>query len=211
MKVIMKRFALVLALIGVCFLNLKAEEAKDDSLPEQYRKMVDQSNTFNEYKVIKTVHVEGFFKTLKDSLGLIQQDIAALRSTISEKDQEIASLKQDLAEIREYMALSESEKTNLTVLGIEVNKNRFVFLFWISLMGLLTVLGFMVFKYKESHMVTRKTIRDFDELNNEFLDYKQRSIEKERKLRRELQTERNVLEEMLEKQTSEKVTSIRKA
>ncbi|MCC5929574.1 MAG: hypothetical protein JJU28_10040 [Cyclobacteriaceae bacterium] len=207
----MKRFAFVLVLIGVCFFNLYAEDAKELSLPDQYRNMVDHSNTYNEYKVIKAVHIEEFFKTLKDSLGLIQRDIATLRNTISEKDGIIASLMQELAEIKEYMALSESEKMNLTVLGIEVNKNRFVFLFWISLISLLGILGFTVFKYTESHKVTRKTIRDFDELNTEFLDYKQRSIEKERKLRRELQTERNVLEEMLEKQSADKVTSIRKA
>lgn len=207
----MKRFALVLALTGVCLFNLQAEEMPEQSLPDQYRKMVDQSNTYNEYRVIKSVHVEGFFKVLKDSLGQIQQDIAALRSTISDKEQEIVSLKQELSDIREYMALSESEKVNLTVLGMEVNKNRFVFLFWVSLISLISILGFVVFKFKESHKVTSKTMRDFEELNNEFLDYKQRSIEKERKLRRELQTERNVLEEMLEKQTSEKITSIRKA
>lgn len=61
---------------------------------------------------------------------------------------------------------------------------------------LFVLLVVAVYQYKLTRDTTRRTQINFMQLQEEMEELRKTSLEKERRLRRELQTERNMIEEM---------------
>ena len=79
----------------------------------------------------------------------------------------------------------------MSVLGLMVNKKAFQVAVAGLLLLLLATTGFFFFQYRTRNDITAKVRKTLTETQEEFDQYKKRAIEREQKLKRELQDELN--------------------
>lgn len=167
-----------------------------NTLEEQFRSMKANSNTYQEYKVVRETLLNQFYNNVRDSINITQQEIAEAQQTINAQQQEITRLQDELQEREEAVAQSEYDIEHIQVLGIDIRKQTYNYIVWGIILILLILLAIAILKYQSSNKVAVKKRNEYEGLDQEFNEFKARSREKETRLMRELQTERNAVEEL---------------
>ncbi len=190
----MKKTPILLALV-CCTLTAFAQETLNENKPNtienQFIDVVDGSNSFEEYKVIKKTEIAKLRANVIDSIKSLEGTIGNLNTEIDERKNEIASLSQDLAETKEDLALSQKKENGIEFLGTLTEKSTYNAVMW-SIIGILVLaLAFFVFKFKNSHAVTKEAQLKLAEIEIEFEAHRQKKLEEQQQLRRKLQDEIN--------------------
>ena len=177
-----------------------AEVPKDfvpnTSLQEQFIYLKEKSSTYKDKKIIREVRLNSLWSNVKDSLAQVQQKLNAVQARVNTYDDEIDSLNEKIEAQQQTVDASEHASTHISVLGIDMLKESFLSFFWITASILTLLLLVALYQYRNSKQVTSKTQYNLRAIQRELEDFRKKSLEKERKLRRELQTERNRVEEL---------------
>lgn len=166
------------------------------TLEEQFRSLKDESNSYQEYKVVRETLLDQFYSNVRDSLITIRQDILDAQNKITAQQQEITRLQEELEERQLAVEDSQYDIEHIEFLGIDVQKTTYSTIVWSIIAILLIILAVAIYKYKSSNKVAVKKKNEYESLDNEFNEFKIRSREKETRLMRDLQTERNAVEEL---------------
>lgn len=184
----------VLTFLTLCILtvSLNAQQKKDTlTIPEKFDKIYRTSSSYQEYKVVGKTRFQDLKKEVSDSLR-------DLKSEIKTKDQLIQSQKDSISDIKEIAATFESDfrqtlaRTNsINFLGIEFLKSTYNTMVWSIIGIILILLLYFIYKFRNSNVVTTTAKSNLAELEDEFAIHKKKSLEREQKLRRQLQDEIN--------------------
>ncbi|PVW13927.1 hypothetical protein [Marixanthomonas spongiae] len=166
-------------------------QAKDNTLEGQFKEVVDESNNYQEYKVIKKYKINQLRKNILDSVAALESKIEASQSEIDQKAKTIDSLTGKLKTTKENLAVSKEKENGIEILGILTQKSTYNTIMWSIIVLLLVVLGFLFYKFKNSHKVTKASQLKLAETEMELETNRQKSLEREQKLRRKLQDEIN--------------------
>ena len=187
----------VLAVVGVSAQTASdALERDNQTLRERYLVMKNKSQNYQEYKVIRQDILDGMWRIIEDSLDQKVASIRQARAEINNLNQELdknkAALQAKEAGMEDVMYAS----THISVLGIDFDKG-----FFAAMVGVvLLVLGLVIAVIYYTMKMMRKNLAEKVELMNsvsaEYEEYKRRAMEKQTKLSRELQNERNKLQEL---------------
>ncbi len=179
-----------------CLLSFFAQAQDEITLTQNFNAIKDKAQTFKDYKVIKQVTLEAFWKSVEDSLAKQRQTIAKQQEEINSFNSRMDQLKIEIARREEAVAEIEFDSEHITVLGIAMHKAAFISVFFISLAALAAL---FVLSFTRSQFLAH-SLKDKAEamliLNTEFEEYKHRALEKQMKLSRELQDERNRIAEV---------------
>lgn len=195
----MKIRATLLLMASVLFINTgiaqETEEEKpsldNGTLKSQYDYLIEESNDFQEYKVIKKVWTKKFEKNLNDSLEAFAQSKKEAQDLAKSQVQEINKLKAQLANTKDSLNTVNEEKNSIALLGMPMEKSGYKTIMW-SVIGVLVLLLLVfIFRFKSSNSASNLAKSNLNEVEEEFAEYKKRSLEREQKLRRELQDEIN--------------------
>ncbi|SNT12305.1 hypothetical protein SAMN05421640_2379 [Ekhidna lutea] len=188
----MKNLILTLSIIAVFIVSPTFGQ---ESLQEKYDAILENNETYERYKVIPRTDLNAFWSEVSDTLNQKQQKIQQLQT---ETQDAISKAQQASAELSDVQAkLDESLELNDTIyfLGIPFSKVGYHIMVWI-IIAALAVLGVMAyFMFMRSNSVTSKTKREFGALQAEFEAHKTKARETQVKLKRELQTAVNQLNE----------------
>ena len=203
MKTIILRLSVV-GLLTVSLFELSSHNAvaqtsstgSPSTLREQFVFLKEESNTYKDKKIIRETELNRFWTNVRDSLVQVHQQLALTKNNINTQKAEIDTLNARLESQREMVEESEHASTHISVMGIDVLKSNFLSFFWITASVLTLLLLGALYQYRNSKMVTSKTQYNLRAIQRELEDFRKKSLEKERKLRRELQTERNRVEEL---------------
>jgi len=177
----------------------EASEQKTSELSSQFNELKSESESYNDYKVIRTYKLNTFWKGVEDSLNANRLEINNANKDIISLKSEISGLNQQLSEITSSLEESESKNESISFLGLQLQKTFYNVMVWTIIAGLLFLAGSMFVVYKKNQLVTKKSKKDYHDLMAEFDIYRKESREKQMKLGRELQTERNKYEEFKER------------
>lgn len=168
------------------------QEKKDTlSIKQQFDKIYRISTSYQEYKVIKKSRYLGLQNKVQDSINALKQDINTKNSTISSQKDSLAASKNTISNLTASLATTTAEKDSISLFGIPLSKSGYNILVWSIIIGLLAGLLFFIYKFKSSNIGTVAAKNDLQELEEEFATHKKKSLEKEQKLRRQLQDEIN--------------------
>jgi hypothetical protein len=190
-------FILLLSpLMGMTQSYQQALEKEDISLEERYKVMKETSQTFKDYKVIKRDVLDGVLKISLDSIAALEAKLAESKGAIAAFDQKIkeADLARDQANAEK--AEMEYDATHMTVLGVSFNKSFFASLMGIIIAVLLVFLGLVSGRLKMVYSSLKEKLENLEIITREFEEYKRKALDKQMKLSRELQDERNRLAEL---------------
>jgi len=173
-----------------------AENVGPQTLKRQFQEMLDKSETYTEYKVIKRSRLSQYSKAVQDSINANRNEIRSLKSKVAEQQNQISTLSKKIEELEEELAKSEELRESLLFLGISLNKATYHVIVWLIIAGLVVFGGMAYTSFIRSNKITSKTKKEYKALEVEYEEHKKKSHEKQIKMGRELQTERNRVEEL---------------
>jgi hypothetical protein len=166
------------------------------TLHERFLIMKTKSQSYNDYKVIKETVLDGVWKITRDSMAAKKAELANLNKSIADLKSEVNASKTTLQQKEASMLDVLYDSTHITVLGIPMTKQFFLGAIAIVLAGL--VIGLLLVSGRLKQMYT--SVKEKSELalaiHSEYEEYKRKALDKQTKLSRELQNERNKLAEI---------------
>ena len=184
------RFFVTLTLLFICQFTIA------QNLQNQFTDLRDNSETFKEYKVIKLYELNKFWKGVTDTLNVNSTTITELQNKVARHDAEIKNLNDIIAKNKSEMIDLEFGVAHITILGLPMSKTAYQIVNFTIIITLLVLIAFLVFKYNERRSTAKEKINAYNNLEEKFAEYQKTALEKQMKLRRELQTERNKLEQI---------------
>jgi len=173
-----------------------ALEKDSKTLNDRYSLMREKSQTFNDYKVIKEYILDGMWKITNDTIREINSRLTASRDEVIQLQQQLNSALATVEQKEESMADIEFASTHITVLGMDFAKGLFIGIVSFLLLGLLLLLGLVTGRLKMMYLSLKEKIDAQNSISKEFENYKRMALEKQMKLSRELQNERNKMEQL---------------
>ncbi|MGO3182122.1 MAG: hypothetical protein ACTIJ9_04745 [Aequorivita sp.] len=166
-------------------------QVNKNTLNNQMTKTFDKSNSYQEYKVIKKTQLATLKRNILDSVSSLEKRISTQESELGMQNNEIDSLRQDLKNTQENLAVSKKKEDGIEVMGISTSKAAYNSTMWIIILILLLISGFLFYRFLNSHKITNAAQLKMAEMEIELEDYRRNSLEREQKLRRKLQDEIN--------------------
>lgn len=197
----MKRTTLLLICV-LAVVGASAQKASDalendnQTLRERYYVLKNKSQTYQDYKVIKENLLDGYWRIIEDSLRQNQATLRQARAEINSLNKELEDNRAALKAKEESMQDVLYASTHITVLGIDFDKGFFAGLMGIIILLLGLVIGVIYYSMKLMRRNLAEKVDLINSISAEYEDYKRRAMEKQTKLSRELQNERNKLAEL---------------
>ena len=121
----------------------------------------------------------------------LKKDLGDTKKLVEVQGNEIKSLKSDLEETNNNLTSVTQEKDNIKFLSIPMTKASYNSLLWTIIFSLVALLLFFIFRFKSSNSITVQARDLLSDTEKEFEAYKAKALEREQKVRRELQDELN--------------------
>jgi len=190
-------------LIGVLTVFGAAAQTASDALKpdnqtlrERYLLMKTKSQNYQDYKVIKENLLDSWWKIVTDSLQ-------AKQAAIQKSKTEMSNLQSQLNQSEETLKAKEGSmqdivyaSTHIKVLGIDFDKGFFAGMVGVLLLALGVTIAAIVYMLKVARQNAKEKADVATAISSEYEDYKRKAMEKQTKLSRELQNERNKLHEL---------------
>lgn len=173
-----------------------SQEEKNYTLNERYSLMKSKSQTFQDYKVIKEFVLDGVWKIVVDTVSGQKIRLAKSQEKISELEASLQSVEMTLKKEREASAEIVYDSIHISVLGIDFKKGTFLTLSIFVLAACVVMISFIAGRMRLMSVNMKEKIVIADLVTHEYEEFKRRALEKQTKLSRELQNERNKLEEI---------------
>ena len=192
------RFAFIL-FTGVAFAqNTTDEELSLDksTINNQFEYVLKKSGNFRGtnglmYEAVKRSMLLTLQANTIDSLKTVHKDLADTQAVVAAQNKEISDLKTSLENTKTNLESTNLEKDSMSLLGIQMSKVGYNSLMWLIIAGLLALLLFFIYKFKNSNTITRNAKKALAEIEEEFEEHRKVALEREQKVRRQLQDEIN--------------------
>ncbi|PKR81592.1 hypothetical protein CW751_03445 [Brumimicrobium salinarum] len=161
------------------------------SITDQFEKVIESSNSYQNFKVIKKTDMNTLQKNVVDSINLLESKINKDKTTIEEQKAAIAERSSTIQSLETELNETRKKVESIEVLGIQTHKTAYNSIMWsiIIVLFLLAVILFLVFKKGNNRTKLAKS--KLLETENELQEVRKKALEKEQILRRELQDEIN--------------------
>lgn len=190
----MKTRFLLIGLLLAATISLKAQDSQvidDSSIKGQFVEVIDKSNNYQEFKVIKKTQLATLRKNILDSISNLEKEIITKDETIASQSGKISNLESKLASTQENLTVSMGKEDGISLFGIPMQKTAYNTLLFSIIGFLLLALLLFIYKYNSSNSITKEANAKFDETEAAFEAYRQKKLEDEQVLRRKLQDEIN--------------------
>ena len=197
----MKQFALLLICV-VSSVGAFAQNASDalnndhQTLRERYLVMKTKSQNYQDYKVIKENLLDAWWKIVIDSVQAKQAAIRAANANVVKLQNEVNENKQALAAKEASMQEVEYASSHIKVLGINFDKGFFAGMVGVIILGLALTIAVVLYMLKAIRNTLKEKADLANAISSEYEEYKRKAMDKQTKLSRELQNERNKLMEL---------------
>lgn len=176
-------------------------------LEKQFETLKSNSNTWQGYKVVNVNTLEAFWKSVQETVAAKDKKLdnfeAEADARLQEARKDVAAQEQQMLTMQNEMKQKEAEIqqsihdiTHISVLGVDVPKQLYVLLTGGIILALLIALGVMAVQHKSSKRVAVEKRKAYDDIEQELNEHKKNAREREQKIKRELQTEANLVREL---------------
>lgn len=156
------------------------------TLESQFDYVYRVSNNYEAYKVIRKTHFNQLKSNVQDSLATIRKDVVALKQDVLHAQDSIQIIQNQLDQAESEKALAIKTKDSFSFLGLPIQKTLFATIMWLLVIGLALALAYFSMKYFGSFSRIKKAEQDLDHMQQEFDQHRKNTLERERKLKRQL-------------------------
>lgn len=182
----------VFVIVSVFQMNAQTDSLKTETpIQDEFSALIQESNNYQGYKVVDYDKLIELRNTTRNYITELKEEIVVQKNTVDQQNDEIQKLKSDLEATQEDLNKVSEEKDALMFLGMPFSKGGYKAMMW-GIVGVLIVLLLIIFfRYKSSHSATRDAQQKLSETEKEFDAYRTKALEKEQRLGRMLQDEKN--------------------
>src|SRR5690606_902843 len=188
-------FLLALLLPSISIHSQEEEVEKDNSLKGQFEELERISGNYRangiRYEVVKLTDLYEVKNNIFDSLSTYGKSIKDLSATIESNEAEIESLNSKLQQTTDKLGNVTEEKDSISFFGALIGKGTYNFILWSIIFGLLLLLLFFIYRFRNSNSLTQQAKSALDELEEEYETHRRKALEREQKISRQLQDELN--------------------
>jgi hypothetical protein len=192
-----KLMVFCVSLLSVMYASaqVRGQEALEGNhtLKERYSILKEKAESYEDYKVIRNTVLDGIWKISMDSLAKAKTDLRAANNTIAKLNGEIQGAADKVKEAEASLQQSAYERTHMNVIGIPVAKGVFVTTALIIVGALIIALLTVLSTFNMLRRSNREKELTIHGIMSEFDAFRKKALEKEVKISRELQSERNKL------------------
>ncbi|HKX87097.1 MAG TPA: hypothetical protein VJL37_10500 [Flavobacterium sp.] len=182
---------LVISSLGITVANAQEKATITNSIAKQFDYILMKSESYQDLKIVKRKVIESLQQDVLGSISKIESELYSSKSVMSQQQNQISSLQNKLTATSATLSKYTNEGPKVTFLGIEFDQHVFATLFAVILFGSVIAVLFFALRYKKSNAVMAHSKSLLSELEEEYQNYKQKSIEREQKISRLLQDEIN--------------------
>jgi hypothetical protein len=166
-------------------------EVVDNSLNGQYNTVFKMAEHWQQAAVL------AYHKSVTDTLNIERRKLHEANAKVAEQAKTIAGLQGTEGTKEQSLTDLQKKVNSISFLGIPMTKSAYNILMW----GLVLILGgslvAVIYLSGSNKREAAYRISEHEALSAEFAAYKAKANEKEKKLARELQTERNKVDELM--------------
>ena len=168
-----------------------AQESPESTIDEKFTELINSSNNYKGYKVVDREELSTLQTLTSNRIAELKAEIAEAKNTADMHKQQIASLEAELKELEIRLGEVTAEKDAIEFLGMPLEKSTFKSVMWGIIAVLVLALAFFVYRFKQGHSTTLEARKRMEETEKELEAFRVKALEKEQKLGRMLQDERN--------------------
>ncbi|TJY36112.1 tRNA (guanine-N1)-methyltransferase [Pontimicrobium aquaticum] len=197
MKVLKFTFFIFLASFAT---SLQAQEQTESinegTIDQQFEFVLRKSGNFRgtdgqSYEAVKRSMLLTLQAHTIDSLNTLQGKLNTTRNTVITQQNEINELKTNLENTQNTLNTTNAEKNSMSLFGLQMSKTGYNILMWSIIAGLFALLLIFIYKFKNSNAITKSAKSALAEVETEFEEHRRVALEREQKVRRQLQDEIN--------------------
>ena len=169
---------------------------EESTINDQFEYVLRKSGDFRGldgkmYESVKRSNLLKLQAHTNDTLNTIRKDLADTQAIVNTQSKEIEDLKANLSSTQDTLNKTNKEKDSMSLFGIQMSKTNYNVLMW-SIIGVsLALLLLFIYKYKNSNAITKEAKNNLAEIEEEFEEHRRNALEREQKVRRQLQDELN--------------------
>jgi hypothetical protein len=199
MKTIKLLAFLTLSISSISIINAQTSTTQSNnegSIDDQFNYVLRKSGNFRGtngqmYEAVSRRMLLDLQLHTSDSLKTLQAKLDTSKSTINQQLSEISSLKTNLINTQLDLDQTTLEKNNMSMLGVSMSKTSYSLLMWSLITALLTLLIIFIVRFKNSNAITKAAKKSLLEIEDAFEEHRRTALEREQKVRRQLQDELN--------------------
>ena len=174
----------------------QTESINEGTIDQQFEFLLRKSGNFKgtngqSYEAVKRSMLLTLQAHTIDSLNTLEGKLNTTRNTVTAQQKEIDELKTNLEKTQNALSVTNTEKDSMSLFGIQMSKTSYNILMWSIIAGLLTFLLVFIYKFKNSNSITKSAKNALAEVETEFEEHRRVALEREQKVRRQLQDEIN--------------------
>ncbi|MFN0254900.1 hypothetical protein [Pedobacter ureilyticus] len=169
----------------------------DPSLNGQYKFMLSRTRTSADgYKMVAGYRLDQLWKSVNDTLKKERAEKKSIQQKLTEQEKTVSYLKTEISGKDASLTENTNKVNEIRFLGIPFEKGTYNIIVWsiIGVLGLALII--VIARSGKSIAEAKHRTQLYNEVAEEYQAYKSKSVEKERKLARELQDERNKLDDL---------------
>lgn len=159
---------------------------RSGTIDSQFDYLYSISNSFQEHKVVKRTNLDQIKANVLDSMKTMRGEVSSLKAEMAAKLDSVGIIKGELAQAVVEKEEAIAAKDNFSFLGIGIDKAVYSGFMWLLVAALAGALAFFSFQYARSFSKVRKAQKDLSEVQEEFEQHRKNTLERERKMKREL-------------------------
>ena len=167
------------------------EEAKPTTLEGVFQQLIDRSGAWQNFKMLDRGKLAAFQRSMTDSINGVRSQLVAEKQKVKENETTIKELNDKITEVQAALDQTKDQKDSVSFFGALVSKGLYNTIMWGIVLALASLLVLYIYKFSNGNVVTKKSINDLNELQEEYENYRKAAIEREQKVRRQLQDEIN--------------------
>jgi tetrahydromethanopterin S-methyltransferase subunit B len=166
-------------------------QLNDKSLNGQYQYLISKVARYEQPLIA------ALWKNVTDTLNKERSQLKALQAKLDAQGKVLDSLKTDVNSKEQSLNASTEKVDSISMFGIVLAKSTYNLVMFGLVIGLAIALAIVILTTAKHKYEARHRTELYEEIEEEYKNYKAKATEKELRLARELQTERNKLDELL--------------
>lgn len=188
----MKIEALIASIFFISVFSFAQENnTQKNTLNGQFNEIYKTSNSYQTYKVISKNKFLELNQNVLDSLKELKNSIVEKNKQLSEKGNTIKTTQENLTLTQIALHKAKEKENAISLFGLQLNKLTYNLILWSIILGLLLALLYYIFRFNRSNILTKKAQSSLLDVEHEFDKHRKKFLEREQKLRRQLQDEIN--------------------
>ncbi|MGS4344126.1 hypothetical protein ACKUSY_00750 [Myroides odoratus] len=187
----MKRTKRILLVATLALTSTVFAQGNIKTITHQFSTLFNKSSNYQNFKIVDKQSLLDLQQNVEDSLHQHTNKLVANQALIEQYKKELETTTQQLAAVQKELETALAKEEHFEFLGIKAEKNTIQTVI-LALFGLLFVLvAIFYYRFKKCHVHTKDALQKLKETDDELEEFRKLSLEREQKIRRQLQDEIN--------------------